>query len=177
MQSSTSPGRFDGPSGKPLPLAVAVLLLAAASLAACTAPPVRPSGGPAGGSVAVPTPDGAGPKIAQLASGFLGTKYRYGGASPDGFDCSGLVWYVHRELGLAVPRTAADQRAAAQPVSRDDLRPGDLLFFYTPQDHVGIYVGDGSFVHAPATGRTVERARLDSPFFILSFAGAGRFAR
>jgi cell wall-associated NlpC family hydrolase len=116
-------------------------------------------------------------RAAEIASRFLGTPYRYGGASPDGFDCSGLVWYVYRELGVPVPRTAAEQRAAARPVPRDDLQPGDLVFFHLPQDHVGIYLGGGQFVHAPATGRTVERARLDSPYFILSFAGAGRFAR
>jgi cell wall-associated NlpC family hydrolase len=161
-----------------LPRRCAAALLAAAILGACTSAPVRPpdAGGPAG--VDVPTPDGPGGQVAALATRFVGTPYRFGGASPDaGFDCSGLVWYVHRELGLAVPRTAAEQRARASPVRRDDLRAGDLVFFYTPQDHVGIYLGGGQFVHAPASGRTVERARLDSPYFLLAFAGAGRFAR
>jgi cell wall-associated NlpC family hydrolase len=120
--------------------------------------------------------DAAGERVAELAASFVGTPYRYGGAAPGGFDCSGLVWYVHRALGRPVPRTAADQRAAATPVPRDRLRAGDLVFFYTPQDHVGIYLGDGQFVHAPASGRAVERARLDSPFFSLAYAGSGRFA-
>jgi cell wall-associated NlpC family hydrolase len=61
-------------------------------------------------------------------------------------------------------------------VPQDGLQPGDLVFFYTPDDHVGIYLGGGEFVHAPASGRAVERARLDAPFYILGFAGGGRFA-
>jgi cell wall-associated NlpC family hydrolase len=161
------------PGGKRLPLRSAAAVLAAAILGACTSAPVRPPGGGGPAGVDVPTPAGPGGEVAALA-----TRYRFGGASPDaGFDCSGLVWYVHRELGLAVPRTAAEQRARASPVRRDELRAGDLVFFYTPRDHVGIYLGGGQFVHAPASGRTVERARLDSPYFLLAFAGAGRFAR
>lgn len=74
-----------------------------------------------------------------------------------------------------MPRTAAAQRAVAEPVRIADLRPGDLVFFRTPADHVGVYLGDGEFVHAPASGRHVERARLDQPYFLLGFAGAGRF--
>ena len=178
---ATTPRRTtdDAPGGKTLPPSAASLLLLAALLTGCTTAPVRPSGGGGGEGVNVPTEEGgAGTQAARLASRFLGTPYRFGGESPDdGFDCSGLVWYVYRELGVPVPRTAADQRANARPVRREDLQPGDLVFFYTPQDHVGIYLGDGHFVHAPATGRTVERARLDTPYFILSFAGAGRFAR
>jgi murein DD-endopeptidase len=121
----------------------------------------------------IPVPagqDGA----AQLAVALVGAPYRYGGATPDGFDCSGLVWYVYRSVGINMPRTAAEQRAATHPVDVDQLQPGDLLFFQTPADHVGIYVGDGDFVHAPSTGKTVERVRLHSPFFLLGFAGAGR---
>lgn len=150
----------------------AALLACAALVAGCVGAPPRPAPG-APATVAVPA---LGAQVAALAARQVGTPYRYGGESPDGFDCSGLVWYVHRELGLAVPRTAAQQRAAARPVRREELAPGDLVFFYTPEDHVGIYLGAGEFVHAPASGRRVERARLDAPFFILGFAGAGRFA-
>jgi peptidoglycan DL-endopeptidase CwlO len=147
-------------------------LLGLALLAGCASAPPRPAAAiavPSGGAV-------LGARAATLAGGLVGMPYRYGGSSPAGFDCSGLVFYVYRELGLAVPRTAAEQRSAAMRVPQDGLQPGDLVFFYTPEDHVGIYLGGGEFVHAPATGRVVERARLDSPFFILGFAGGGRFA-
>jgi cell wall-associated NlpC family hydrolase len=113
-------------------------------------------------------------EAAALAAALVGAPYRYGGSAPDGFDCSGLVWYVYHSVGIGLPRTAADQRAAVKPVDVDHLKPGDLLFFQTPADHVGVYVGDGEFVHAPSSGRTVTRARMKSPFFLLGFASAGR---
>lgn len=159
-------------SARSSPSHAAALLAILLALAGCVGAPTRAPPPRGGGGVEVPT---LGREVATLASRFVGTPYRYGGESPDGFDCSGLVWYVHRELGVAVPRTAAQQRASVRPVRRKELVPGDLVFFYTPQDHVGIYLGAGEFVHAPASGRRVERAKLDSPFFILGFAGAGRF--
>ena len=133
------------------------------ALVACTASPLK-------------RPPDAGVRAAELAVQQLGRPYRYGGATPDGFDCSGLVWYVYHALGIEVPRTAAEQRAGSVYIAAEQLRPGDLVFFYTPADHVGIYLGGREFVHAPASGRTVERARLDTPFYILGFAGGGRFA-
>jgi cell wall-associated NlpC family hydrolase len=144
-----------------------VVLLGLGLLAGCAAAPLRPA--PAATPAAT-----LGARAAALASGLVGTPYRYGGSTPAGLDCSGLVYYVYRELGVAVPRTSAAQRAAAMPVTAEELRPGDLVFFYTPEDHVGIYLGGAEFVHAPASGRAVERARLDAPFFILDYAGGGR---
>ena len=136
-------------------------------LAACAATP-RPSPPPAS---AVPL----GERAALLARQLAGTPYRYGGSEPkDGFDCSGLVWYVYRSLGIEVPRSAAEQQRVATPVAYDNLIPGDLVFFHTPSDHVGIYLGHGEFIHAPSSGRGVTSARLDSPYFLLDFAGAGR---
>ena len=82
-----------------------------------------------------------------------------------------------RKRRVAVPRTAAEQRVAVEHVDMEGLRPGDLVFFYTPADHVGVYLGAGEFVHAPSSGKRVERARLDSPFFILGYAGGGRLPR
>ena len=147
---------------------IAFLLL----LAACGGePPRAPNGRAALVSPVVPAPRAA---AAALAAALVGSPYRYGGAAPDGFDRSGLVWYVYHEVGVGVPRTAAEQRIAIHPVDVDHLEPGDLLFFQTPADHVGVYVGGGEFVHAPASGRSVERVRLNSPFFLLGFAGAGR---
>lgn len=119
-----------------------------------------------------------GEQLVQVAQRFIGTPYRYGGKDPRGFDCSGLVFYSFDQLGVAVPRTAADQRKAARPVDRDDLATGDLVFFRTkrkrPVDHVGIYVGDGRFIHAPSTGRVVSYAYLDDPYYKKRFVSAGR---
>ena len=133
--------------------------------------PMRPAAAPA--RVLLPG-DGVGVRAAALAASQVGSPYRFGGNSPNGFDCSGLVWFVYHELGIEVPRTAAEQHKAALAVPGDRLQPGDLVFFYTAVDHVGIYLGNGEFVHAPASGKTVTRARLDSPFFTLGFAGGGR---
>jgi murein DD-endopeptidase len=145
-----------------------VLLL----LAACGGTPSR--GPERHADVVSPTAQTPRVAAATLAAALVGSPYRFGGAAPDGFDCSGLVWYVYHAVGVGIPRTAAAQRSALRPVDVDHLEPGDLLFFQTPADHVGVYIGGGEFVHAPATGRTVERARLNSPFFLLGFAGAGR---
>ena len=113
--------------------------------------------------------------VVERALAQIGKPYRLGGAGPrGGFDCSGLVAWVYSTLGVRVPRTTDGQFAYFTPVPREQLQPGDLVFFRLPQAHVGIYVGEGEFVHAPATGRPVERARLDGPWFILSFAGGGR---
>lgn len=112
--------------------------------------------------------------VAALAQSQLGVRYRPGGADPQGFDCSGLVQWAYRQQGVTVPRTTEAQRAWFTPVPREALQAGDVVFFQLPQPHVGIYVGEGEFVHAPGTGRGVERARLDAPWFILAFAGGGR---
>ncbi|HUO81151.1 MAG TPA: C40 family peptidase [Steroidobacteraceae bacterium] len=137
-------------------------------LAACAGTPPRPE--------RAPPPATLGARAASLASEQIGTPYRSGGSAPGGFDCSGLVVYVYRELGVALPRTAAEQRAALGRVPLEALAPGDLVFFSTPEEHVGIYLGGGEFVHAPGSGRRVERARLDAPYFILAYAGGGRVA-
>jgi cell wall-associated NlpC family hydrolase len=117
-----------------------------------------------------------GAAIAALASEFLGAPYRYGGSSPDGFDCSGLVSHVFAIKGLIVPRTTTAQHQATLPVPQEQLRPGDLVFFRFSGrvDHVGIYVGEGSFVHAPRAGRPVSRERLDDAYYQRRYAGAGR---
>jgi cell wall-associated NlpC family hydrolase len=124
----------------------------------------------------LPRAEALGARAAALADRLVGTPYRLGGTTPDGFDCSGLVVYVYGELGVALPRTAAEQRSFATRVPVASLAPGDLVFFSSPEDHVGIYLGGGEFVHAPGTGRRVERARLDAPYFILGYAGGGRVA-
>lgn len=114
----------------------------------------------------------------RVASTLIGTPYRYGGEDPSGFDCSGLVHYSFNRLGLKVPRTAAAQRKAASRVQRDELEPGDLVFFRTtrgPVDHVGIYAGEGRFIHSPRAGQVVSYAYLDDPYYRKHFVSAGRF--
>ncbi len=109
----------------------------------------------------------------------LGVDYRYGGRSgATGFDCSGLVAYVYEEAyGIRVPRTVLGQSATGIAVRADDLEPGDLLFYDTlghPYSHVGIYLGDGKFVHAPKTGSTVRIENLRSSYWTQRFTGARR---
>ena len=120
----------------------------------------------------------AGERLLKLAEQFVGAPYRYGGSGPEGFDCSGLVVRTHELAGIAVPRTAFEQHVAAQVVPESALRPGDLVFFASRRgrvDHVGIYAGDGRFVHAPRAGRPVGYDRLDDRWFQTRFVGAGRF--
>jgi cell wall-associated NlpC family hydrolase len=109
-----------------------------------------------GGDVPARVPGGLSPAV-DVAQQFLGVPYVWGGASPSGFDCSGLVQYVYRQLGVDLPRTAADQARVGQPVATlADARPGDLLAFHDPVDHIGIYAGNGLMVVAPKTGDVVK---------------------
>jgi cell wall-associated NlpC family hydrolase len=116
--------------------------------------------------------------VVRVAAGLIGTPYKYGGQDPGkGFDCSGLVFYSFEQLGLDVPRTAADQRHAATPIARAALSPGDLVFFRSSArrvDHVGIYAGEGKFIHAPSKGAVVTYAYLDDPYYRAHFVSAGR---
>jgi cell wall-associated NlpC family hydrolase len=148
-------------------------------LAACT--PFQ-RGMPGDGSATAPgagaeAATGAGSAVLHVAESRIGAPYRYGGAGPDAFDCSGLVSYSFRQVGVAVPRTAAQQFAAATPVARRDMQPGDLVFFRLagPEvSHVGIYAGGDRFVHAPQRGGNVRMASLGDDVFRRGWAGAGR---
>lgn len=116
--------------------------------------------------------------IVRLATAELGTPYVYGGSTPHGFDCSGLVYYVFGHAGVVVPRSANQQLYASHPINYRELQPGDLVFFEIAGDaqmHVGIYVGNGEFIHAPETGQSVSYARLDNSYWESRFVGAGRF--
>ncbi|QXE19398.1 NlpC/P60 family protein [Clostridium sp. 001] len=100
--------------------------------------------------------------VVAYASNFLGVPYVWGGTSPSGFDCSGLVQYVYAHFGINLPRTSQEQQTVGTAVSRDELQPGDLVFFGSPAYHVGIYVGGGQFINAPKTGDVVKIASLDN---------------
>ena len=109
----------------------------------------------------------------------VGIHYRYGGMSPEeGFDCSGLVAHVfERAWGVSLPRSTAEQRSVGHAVKRKTLEPGDLVFFNTrgrPYSHVGIYLGDGIFVHAPRRGAKVRLENLDNRYWRARFNGARR---
>jgi murein DD-endopeptidase len=142
----------------------------------CSSSPYRATPTPAIARSGAP-PVSTGSEIAWRAISLLGSPYEWGAAGPNRFDCSGLVRYVHAQLGIAVPRTAAEQYSAAQPVDLTGLAPGDLLFFRIRGkriSHVAIYAGEGRFIHAPQTGRPVELRMLDDEFYRPRLAGAGR---
>ncbi|MEQ8205025.1 MAG: C40 family peptidase [Woeseia sp.] len=117
-----------------------------------------------------------GERAAVVAVRQVGVPYRYGGASRDGFDCSGLIQYAYKQAGVTVPRTTGSQWRGLQAVSHDDMQIGDVLFFRIRgrMSHVGMYLGDGRFVHAPSSGREVTVAALDTPFYRRAFIRAGR---
>ncbi|MBS7327973.1 MAG: C40 family peptidase [Oxalobacter sp.] len=117
--------------------------------------------------------------IAMTAMSLIGTPYRYGGNSPlTGLDCSGFVKYVYKEtLDTNLPRTAAEMSRVGQPVSQNDLQPGDLVFYNTMRrsnSHVGIYLGDGRFIHSPRTGQRVRINSMDESYWRGRFNGARR---
>ena len=132
-----------------------------------------------GGVGCVSTPasnTGVGERAAAVAIEQVGIPYRYGGSTPTGFDCSGLVHYSYASVGKNIPRTTAGQWADFKPVNNQDLRSGDLLFFRISgkMSHVGMYLGDGRFVHAPSTGKTVSVASLRTDYYRKAFIRAGR---
>lgn len=110
----------------------------------------------------------------------LGTPYRWGGESAEnGFDCSGLTQHAFQAAGLELPRTSYLQYRKTERIDRQRVRPGDLVFFRLDGqrvDHVGIYVGENRFIHAPSPGKEVSFASLDNAFWSRHFAGAGRVA-
>ena len=107
----------------------------------------------------------------------LGKPYRFGGASPRGFDCSGLVYYSYNRAGYSVPRTSQLQYQQSLPVKLSHLQEGDLLFFRIEGkvSHVGVYLGENRFIHAPSSGKRVSIASLDNPYWKDRFTKAGRF--
>ncbi|MEL7537497.1 MAG: C40 family peptidase [Pseudomonadota bacterium] len=155
-------------------ITLVLFALTSATLSACswqtpvasppTAPPQR---SPA--PVVTPTPNESARSTAvAVALAQVGKPYRFGGASPnEGFDCSGLVWFAYRNAGVQTPRTTRAMWRELVPIGRDELLPGDLLFFNIDgkPEHVGLYIGDDRFVHAPSSGKTVTVADMSQPYY------------
>ncbi len=170
-----------------VPLRVAVLLLLTAALAGCAStgatPAPFPRPGVSGRAPAPAAPDAPGAVgtsgyvVTGTALGLRGTRYRDGGGDPSGFDCSGFVWYVFGQHGIALPRTVSEQYQAGIAVSVDRLEPGDLVFFSTVKpgaSHVGIALGGDEFVHAPSGHGEVRVERLSSSYWSSRVVGARR---
>jgi cell wall-associated NlpC family hydrolase len=121
--------------------------------------------------------DGASREILMYTLSLLDVGYQFGGSNPEaGLDCSGLVSYIYQNaVGLRLPHNAAHIASLARPIPNENLRVGDLVFFNTmnrPFSHMGIYIGDGKFVHAPHTNSTIRVERLDNRYFAAHFDGA-----
>ena len=145
---------------------------AALWLAACGSVPPSPAPAPAPAAF---SPKGN--EITLFALGLIDTGYRFGGKNPEaGLDCSGMVSYIYqRAAGVALTGSAADIARKGQPIGRGDLRPGDLVFFNTrnaPLSHVGVYIGDDRFVHAPSSTGRVRIDRLNAGYFAARFETA-----
>lgn len=109
-----------------------------------------------------PTPTPVGVQAVQVAKTYLGTPYVWGGTTPKGFDCSGLMQYTYKQLGISISRTTYTQAKEGRAVSRNELKQGDLIFFGQSIHHVGMYVGDGNFIEAPYSGANVRITPLSS---------------
>jgi cell wall-associated NlpC family hydrolase len=103
----------------------------------------------------------------------LGTPYRWGGTSPSGFDCSGLMLWSWAQVGVSLPRTSGAQRAGTQRITREQLQPGDLVFHRIPVGHVGMYIGGGQMIHSPHTGDVVKISPIDRIGGTMSFGRVG----
>jgi cell wall-associated NlpC family hydrolase len=148
-----------------------------AGLAACGMTPIRGEQGtayePSGGTRAIAS------RAAELAASMVGRPYSYGGQSPaSGFDCSGLVLYSYRRAGLKVPRETGEQLRYGRRIGASDLVRGDLIFFDQEgkrASHVAVYLGDGRFVHAPSTGKSVRIDSLESAYWRRHVADMRRY--
>jgi len=149
-----------------------LLLIFFLLLAACSSPPVRQ----------YPVSDDQMNELVMYAMSLSDTPYHYGGNSASsGFDCSGFVGHVYRHsLGLAMPRTSREISRIGKPISQSELSPGDLVFYNTQNasfSHVGIYIGDGKFVHSPRSGESVRTEQMQMRYWLARYDGARRIRR
>jgi cell wall-associated NlpC family hydrolase len=167
-------------SRRPLPAvrrAAFVLLTAAGVVLSPLPAQASTSGGGGGGSGVVAAPVAAPTEAAQIAVDTAlaqqGAPYVWGGAGPDSFDCSGLTQYAYAAAGISLPHSSRTQSTLGTPVARADLQPGDLVFFYNPVSHVGMYIGNGQMVHAGSSGDVVKVVDLS---YMPDFNSARRIA-
>jgi cell wall-associated NlpC family hydrolase len=155
---------------------VAVAAIAGAGIALAPAPASAAVGGATGAAVAA-APAAAASSAAQTAVNTalaqVGDRYVYGATGPNSFDCSGLTSFSYKAAGISLPRTSKAQSTFGAPVSKGNLQPGDLVFFYSPVSHVAMYIGNGQIVHALNSSKPVQVMKLDS---MPSYAGARRVA-
>jgi cell wall-associated NlpC family hydrolase len=140
------------------------------------APSPEPAPDPSPAPEPSPSPPPAGPghpEVVPIALRYLGVPYRWGGASPSGFDCSGFTMYVYGKIGISLPHYVSWQWGYGRQVSRSQLAPGDLVFF-NGLGHVGIYVGGGNFVHAPHTGDVVKISSIWDSWYRSTWVGGRR---
>ena len=160
------------------PFSPRTLLAAAALVAGCASAPPQPA-------MTQPVPVAAvhdpvltiGGAVAELAAGMVGARYRLGGADPiEGFDSSGLAFYAYDQAGYRIPRTAEDQFRAAHKIALAEADAGDLVFFQDQAklSHVGIYLGNGLFVHVPENGERVTIGHVDTPYYQEQLVAVGR---
>ena len=156
------------------------LIVSAALLAACGSPAPRPSSSTE--TITQPSRVGSekGIDVVLYALGLVDTGYRFGGKNPEaGLDCSGMVSHIYQTaLGLRVKGSAADIARQARTIERQELRPGDLVFFNTNNrtfSHVGIYIGDARFIHAPSTNGKVRIDRLADRYYAQRYEAARTF--
>lgn len=151
--------------------ALHAVLIAALLLAGCAGSSYKPT----------PESDALRRGVVLDALGQIGRPYRYGGTTPDGFDCSGLVQYVFAQHGLKLPRTTREQHAFGEDIDLDEAEPGDLLFYSFSRsgriDHVAVYLGDGQAVHAPSSGRQVIVAPVAQRWWMDRYVDAVRVIR
>ncbi len=117
-------------------------------------------------------------KMVGIIKTTLGVPYKWGGNNPQyGFDCSGLMSYVHKNAGIKIPRTTAKQRDNSHTLDYNQLQPGDMLFFKinSKTNHVGMYIGERKFIHAPSSGKTVTIATMDSSYWYKRFVKFGTY--
>ena len=151
-------------------------------LTACSQPPKKSTQRqqhPQSSLVSYNTISPARSRMISVAQSTLGVPYKWGGNNPQqGFDCSGLTRYVYKNAtGLTIPRTAAQQRDKSRTINYAQLKPGDMLFFKTGKrtNHVGVYIGNRQFIHAPAGGKSVTMTTMDSPYWYKRFVKFGTF--